>query len=105
MNRPDMPRVESSSKAPSHLRVSVGFFPSVQKAIVGSDVFVHFLEELLQGLLWLPCKILCCGSWSKAFDHGFNDDLIRHCRSLSSKSQEPLDVRLQILRVVLCALE
>jgi hypothetical protein len=28
MNRPDMPRVEPSSEAPGHLRVSVGFFPS-----------------------------------------------------------------------------
>jgi hypothetical protein len=105
MNRPYMSTVESSSESPGHFGVSVGLFPSLPKFIVSSDVLVHFLEELLQGLWWLPCKILCCGSWSKAFDRGFNDDLIRHCRRLSSKSQEPSDVRLQILLVVLCALE
>jgi hypothetical protein len=47
MKRPDMPRVASSSEAPGHLGVSVGFFPSLSKVIVGSDVLVHFLEELL----------------------------------------------------------
>jgi hypothetical protein len=47
MDRPDMLRVESSSKAPGHLGVSVGFFSSLLKVIVGSDVLVHFLEELL----------------------------------------------------------
>jgi hypothetical protein len=64
-----------------------------------------FLEELLQGLWWIPCKILCCGSWSKPLDHGFDDNLIGHCRHLSSQSQEPSDVRLQVLLVVLRALE
>jgi hypothetical protein len=43
MDHPDMPRVESSSEAPGHLRVSVGFFPSLPKVIVGPDVFVHLL--------------------------------------------------------------
>jgi hypothetical protein len=43
MDRPDMPRVESSSEAPGHLGVSVGFFPSLSKVIVGPDVFVHLL--------------------------------------------------------------
>jgi hypothetical protein len=43
MDRPNMPRVESSSEAPGHLGVSVGFFPSLPKAIVGPDVFVHLL--------------------------------------------------------------
>jgi hypothetical protein len=105
MNRPDMPRVESSSEAPSHLGESVGLFPSLPKVIVGSDVLVHFLEQLLQGLWWLPCKILCCGAWSKAFDHGFNDDLIGHFRCLSSKSQEPSDIRLQVLLMVPRTLE
>jgi hypothetical protein len=47
MDRPDMPRVKSSSEAPGHLRVSVGFFPSLTKVIVGSDVLIHFLEKLL----------------------------------------------------------
>jgi hypothetical protein len=43
MDCPDMPRVETSSEAPSHLRVYVGFFPSLPKIIVGSDVLVHLL--------------------------------------------------------------
>jgi hypothetical protein len=47
MNCPDMPRVESSSEAPGHLEVFVGFFPSLSNVIVGSDVLVHFLEKLL----------------------------------------------------------
>jgi hypothetical protein len=101
----DMPGVESSSEAPSHLIIPVHFFPSLAKIVVNSDVFIHFLEELLQGLWWIPCKILCCGSWSKPLDHGFDDNLIGHCRHLSSQSQEPSDVRLQVLLVVLRALE
>jgi hypothetical protein len=105
MDRPDMPRVESSAEAPGHLRVSVGFFPSLLKVIVGSDVFIHFLEELLQGLWWFPCKILCRGSWSEAFDHDFDDDLIRHHWRLGSQPQEPSDICLQVLIMVLRALE
>jgi hypothetical protein len=35
----------------------------------------------------------------------FNDNLIGHCRRLSSRSQEPLDVRLQVLLMVLRTLE
>ena len=100
-----MPWIKSSSEAPSHFREPVCFLPSLAEVIVSSNILIHLLEKLLQGLWWLPCKILCCGSWSKAFDHGFNDDIIRHCRSLSSKSQEPSDVRLQVLLMVLRALE
>jgi hypothetical protein len=105
MDRPDMPRVESSFKAPGHLGVSIGFFPSLPEVIVGSDVLVHFLEKLLQGLWWFPCKILRHWSWSESLDHGFNDNLIGHCRRLSSQSQEPSDVRLQVLLMVLRTLE
>ena len=105
MDRPDMPRVESSSEAPSHLGVSVGFFSSLLKVIVGSDVLIHFLEKLLQGLRRLPCKILRRWSWSEPLDHGLNDNLIRHCRRLGSQSQEPSDIRLEVLFLVLCALE
>jgi hypothetical protein len=43
MDHPNMPRVESSSKAPGHLGISVGFFHSLSKVIVGSDVLVHLL--------------------------------------------------------------
>jgi hypothetical protein len=105
MDRPDMPRVESLSKAPSHLRVSVGFFPSLPKVIVGSDVLVHFLEEILQGLWRLACKILCLGSWSEAFDHDLDDDFIRHRWRLGSQPQQPSDICLQVLLMVLRALE
>jgi hypothetical protein len=47
MDRPDMPRLESSSEASSHLEVSIGFFPSLPKVVVSSDVLIHFLEKLL----------------------------------------------------------
>jgi hypothetical protein len=100
-----MPRVESSSEAPSHLRVSVGFFPSLPKVIIGFDVLIHFLEKLLQSLRGLPCIILHRWSWSEPLDHGINDNLIGHCRRLGSQSQEPSDIRLEILFLVLCALE
>jgi hypothetical protein len=53
-----MSRVKPSSEAPSHFRVSVGLFPSLSEVIVGPDVFIHLLEELFQGLRWLPGKIL-----------------------------------------------
>jgi hypothetical protein len=46
----DMPRVESSSEAPSHLRIPVSFLPSLAKIIVASDILIHLLEKLLQGL-------------------------------------------------------
>jgi hypothetical protein len=45
MDRPNMPRVESSSKALGHLGVSIGFFPSLPKVIVGPDVLVHLLQK------------------------------------------------------------
>jgi hypothetical protein len=105
MDRPDMPRVESSFEAFSHLKVSVGFFPFLPKVIVVSDVLIHFLEKLLQGLRWLPCKILRHWSWPKSLDHGLNVNLIRHCRRLGSQSQEPSDIRLEVFFLVLCALE
>jgi hypothetical protein len=40
---PDMPWVESSSIDPGHLKISVSFFPSLPKIIVGSDVLIHLL--------------------------------------------------------------
>jgi hypothetical protein len=84
VGRSDMPGVESSSKAPSHLRIPVGFLPSLAKIIVSVDVFIHLLEKLLQGLWWLPSRILCCWSWSESLDHGFDDDFIRQCWRLGS---------------------
>jgi hypothetical protein len=45
-----MPRVDSSSEAPSHLRKSVSFLPSLAEVIVIPDVLIHFLKYLLQSL-------------------------------------------------------
>jgi hypothetical protein len=101
VDRPALPGVESSSEAPGHLIVSVGFFPSLLKVIVGSNVLIHFMEKVLQGLQQLSCKILHRWSWSEPLDHGFNDNLIGNYRRLRSQSQEPSDVRLQVLLMVL----
>jgi hypothetical protein len=73
-----MPRVDSSSEAPSHFRKPVGFFPSLAETIG------CLLKELLQGLSWLPSKILSHRSWPKPFDHGLNDSFIGHCGRLCS---------------------
>jgi hypothetical protein len=63
MNWPGMPGMKSPSKAPSHLRKPVGFLPSLAKIIIGPDVLIHLLKELLQGLWRFPSKILSCRSW------------------------------------------
>jgi hypothetical protein len=102
---PGMPGMESSYEAPSHLKIPICFLPSLVEIIISSDVLIHLMKKLLQGLWWLPCKILSCGSWLKPLDLGLNDNLIRHCRRLSSQTQEPSDVRLQVLLIVLRALE
>jgi hypothetical protein len=60
MDCPNVPRVEFASEAPSHLGVSIGFFPSLTKVIVGPDVLVHLLQKLLQSLWWLRGEILRC---------------------------------------------
>jgi hypothetical protein len=49
-----MPRVNSSSEAPSHFRKHIGFFPSLAKIIINPDVLIHLLKELLQGLMSHP---------------------------------------------------
>jgi hypothetical protein len=100
-----MPRVDSSSKAPSHLRKPISFFPSLAKIIIGPGVLIHFLEQLLQSLRGFPGEVLSCRSWPKPFDHGLNDDFIGHCGRLCSQTQEPLDIRLEVFFVVLHALE
>jgi hypothetical protein len=97
----DMPRVESSSEAPSHLRIPVSLLPSLAKIIVSSNIFIHLLEELIQSLWWLPSKILHCRSWPEPLDHSFDDNLIRHRWHLGSESQESSDVCLQVLFMVL----
>jgi hypothetical protein len=45
-----MPRVDSPSETPSHLRESVSFLPSLSEVIISLDVFIHFLKQLLQSL-------------------------------------------------------
>jgi hypothetical protein len=80
----DVPGVNSSSEAPGHLRIPICFLSSLAKVVVSSNVSIHLLEKFLQGMRWLPCKILSCGSWSEPLDHGLNDNLIGHCRRLSS---------------------
>ena len=105
MDRPNMPGLKSSSEAPSHLRIPIHFLPSLAEIVVSSDVFIHLLEELFQGLWWLSCKILCFWSWSEPLDHGLDDDFIRHRWRLGSKSQESSDICLQVLFMVLRTLE
>jgi hypothetical protein len=105
MNRSDVPRVDSSSEAPGHLRKHVGFFPSLAEIIISPDIFIHLLKKLLQGLWGFPGKILSCRSWPKPFDHGLNDNFIGRCRRLCSQTHEPSDICLKVLLMVLCALE
>ena len=105
MDRPDMPTMESSSKAPGHLGVFVGFFPSLLKVIVSPDVLIHLLNKLLQSLGRFPGKELGRRSWPKTLDHGLNDNFIGHCGHLCPHSQEPSNIRLKVFLMVLHALE
>jgi hypothetical protein len=100
-----MPRVDSSSEAPSHVRKPISFFPSLAKIIISPDVLIHFLKQLLQSLGGFPGEVLSCGPWPTTLDHGLNDDFIRHCRRFCSQTQEPSDIRLKVFLMVLCALE
>jgi hypothetical protein len=45
-----MPRVDSPSEAPSHLRKSISFLPSLSEVIISSDVLIHLLKQFLEGL-------------------------------------------------------
>jgi hypothetical protein len=100
-----MPRVDSSSEAPSHLRKSVSFFPSLSEVIVSSDILIHLLKQLLQSLGRFPGEVLSRVSWPKTLDHGLNDNFIGPCGRLCSQSQEPSDIHLKVFFMVLCALE
>jgi hypothetical protein len=97
--------VVSPSEAPGHLREPIGFLPSLAKIIVSADVFIHLLKQLLQSLWRLSSKILGRRSWMKPLDHGLNDNFIGHSRRLCSQTQESSDVRLEILLMILHALE
>jgi hypothetical protein len=97
--------VNSSFEAPSHLRKSVSFLPSLVEVIVSPDVLIHFLKQLLQSLGGFPGEVLSRRPWPKTFDHGLNDDFIGHRRRLCSQVQEPSDICLKVLLMVLSALE
>ena len=100
-----MPRLDSSSKAPSHLRKPISFFPSLAEIIISPDVLIHLLKQLLQGLRGFPGEVLSRRSWPKPFDHGLNDNFIEHCGRLCSQTQETSNIRLEVFFVVLHALE
>jgi hypothetical protein len=54
MNRPDMPRVESSFEAPSHLGVSIGLFSSLPKVVVSliySSIFCRSFSKVCGSFL------------------------------------------------------
>jgi hypothetical protein len=99
-----MPGMKSSFEAHGHFRKHVCFLPSLVKIVISPDVLIHLLKKLLKGLWGLPGKILGCRSWPKPLDHGLNDDFIGHFRRLSSQPQEPSDIRLKVLFMVLRAL-
>jgi hypothetical protein len=100
-----MPRVDSSSEAPSRLRKPISFFPSLAEVIIGPDVLIYFLKQLLQSLRGFPGEVLSRRSWPKPFDHGLNDDFIGHYGRLCSQTQEHSDIRMEVFFVVLRALE
>jgi hypothetical protein len=79
-----MPRVDSSSEAPSHLKKSISFLPSVSEVIMSPDELIHFLKQLLQSSGGFPSKVLGRRPWPKTLDHGLNDDFIGHCGCLCS---------------------
>ena len=100
-----MPKMKPPSEAPGHLGKPIGLLPSLAKIIVGSDVLIHLLKQLLQGLWRLSSKILSYRSWPMSLDHGLNDNFIGHCWCLCPQTQEPPDIRLKVLFVILGALE
>ena len=100
-----MPRVDSSSEAPGHLREPVSFFPSLAEVVVSPDVLIHLLKQLFQCLWGLPGEVLSRRSWPKTLNHGLNDNFIGHCGRLCPQSQEPSDIRLKVFLMVLRALE
>ena len=100
-----MPWVNPPSEAPGHLREHVGFLPSLTKVIISADVFIHLLKQFLQGLRGFYGEVLGRRSWPKSLDHGLNDNFIGHCWRLCPQTQEPSDLCLKVLLMVLCALE
>jgi hypothetical protein len=82
-----MPRVDSSSEAPSHLRKPISFLPSLAEIIIGLDVLIPFLKQLLQSLRGFPGEVLSHRSWPKTLDHSLNDDFIGHYWRLVSEAR------------------
>jgi hypothetical protein len=52
--------VESSPEAPGSLYISLDFLLSLAEVIVYPYIFVHLLEQLLQGMGWFPRELLSC---------------------------------------------
>jgi hypothetical protein len=102
---PNMSWMNSTYEAPGHLREPISFLPSLTKIIVSADVFIHLLKQLLQSLWRLSSEILGSRSWTKPLDHCLNDNFIGHCRRLCSQMQEPSDVCLEIILMILRALK
>jgi hypothetical protein len=105
MDRADVRGVDSSSEAPGNLKKPICFFPSLAEIIISPDVSIHLLKKLLQGFRGFPGEILSHRSWPKPLDHGLNDNFIGHCRRLCSETQEPSDICLKVLLMVLHALK
>jgi hypothetical protein len=99
-----MPRVDSSSEAPSHLRKSVSFLPSLAEIIVGLDVLIHFLKQLLQSLRGFPSEVLSCTPCRRPLIMASMTISLGR-RRLCSQAQEPSDICLKVLLMVLSALE
>ena len=100
-----MPRVDSSSEAPGHLRETISFLPSLAEVVVSPDVLIHLLKQLLQSLCGLSGEVLSRRSWPKTLDHGLHDNFIGHCGRLCPQSQEPSNIRLKVFLMVLRALK
>jgi hypothetical protein len=63
-----MPRVDSPSEAPSHLRKSISFLPSLSEVIISPDVLIHFLKQLLQSLGCFLAKYWAIGPGRRGED-------------------------------------
>jgi hypothetical protein len=105
VNGPDVPRMDSSYEVPGHFREPICFLPSLAEVIVSPDVLIHLLKQLLQSLWGLSSEILSSRSWTKPLNHGFNDNFIRHCRRLCSETQEPSNICMEVLLMILRALK
>jgi hypothetical protein len=93
--------VDSPSEAPGHFGEPVSFLSSLTKIIISTDVFIHLLEQLFQGLRGFPGEVLGRRSWTKPLDHGLNDNFIGHRWCLCPQTQKPSDICLKVFFVIL----